>query len=113
MDFNDTPDEATFRAEARAWLEANAEPADPDETTPNLLSEREDPAAIAGWKGAPLTNVRNCLAVRAAATRFAGPDIQPIFQPVVWNVLPPLEMVGVRSNIPGSVAIDAAMRAPR
>ena len=24
MDFNDTPDEAAFRAEARAWLEANA-----------------------------------------------------------------------------------------
>ena len=25
MDFNDTPELATFRAEARAWLEANAE----------------------------------------------------------------------------------------
>ena len=24
MDFNDTPIEAAFRAEARAWLEANA-----------------------------------------------------------------------------------------
>ncbi len=26
MDFNDTPEEAAFRAEARAFLEANAEP---------------------------------------------------------------------------------------
>jgi alkylation response protein AidB-like acyl-CoA dehydrogenase len=26
MDFSDTPEEAAFRAEARAWLEANAEP---------------------------------------------------------------------------------------
>ena len=26
MDFNDTPEEAAFRAEARAWLDANAEP---------------------------------------------------------------------------------------
>ena len=26
MDFDDTPDEAAFRAEARAWLEANAIP---------------------------------------------------------------------------------------
>ena len=26
MDFNDTPDEAAFRAEARAFLTANAEP---------------------------------------------------------------------------------------
>jgi len=24
MDFNDTPEEAAFRAEARAWLEKNA-----------------------------------------------------------------------------------------
>jgi hypothetical protein len=24
MDFNDTPEEAAYRAEARAWLEANA-----------------------------------------------------------------------------------------
>jgi alkylation response protein AidB-like acyl-CoA dehydrogenase len=29
MDFNDTPEEAAFRAEARAWLEANAEPLPP------------------------------------------------------------------------------------
>src|SRR5256885_11820264 len=28
MDFNDTPEEAAFRAEARAWLAANAEPRD-------------------------------------------------------------------------------------
>ena len=26
MDFDDTPEEAAFRAEARAWLEANAKP---------------------------------------------------------------------------------------
>ena len=26
MDFNDTPEEAAFRAEVRAWLEANARP---------------------------------------------------------------------------------------
>ena len=28
MDFNDTPEEAKFRAEVRAWLEANAKPKD-------------------------------------------------------------------------------------
>ena len=27
MDFNDTPEEAAFRAEARAWLDANAQAA--------------------------------------------------------------------------------------
>ena len=26
MDFNDTPEEAAFRTEARTWLKANAEP---------------------------------------------------------------------------------------
>ena len=26
MDFNDTPEEAKFRSEVRAWLEANAKP---------------------------------------------------------------------------------------
>ena len=26
MDFSDTPEEAAFRAEARAWLERNAKP---------------------------------------------------------------------------------------
>src|SRR3954466_15997776 len=29
MDFDDSPAEAEFRAEARAWLEANAKPKDP------------------------------------------------------------------------------------
>ena len=29
MDFNDTPEEAKFRAEVRAWLETNAKPKDP------------------------------------------------------------------------------------
>ena len=35
----------------------------------------------------------------------AGPHIQPIFHPVVLNVLPPDEIVSVRSAMPGSVAI--------
>ena len=44
------------------------------------------------------------MAVRAAATSGAGPHSQPIFHPVVLNVLPPEEIVSVRSAIPGSVA---------
>ena len=40
-----------------------------------------------------------------AATSSAGPLTQPIFQPVNEKVLPELEIVTVRSNIPGSVAI--------
>ena len=43
-------------------------------------------------------------------TSSAGAVIQPIFQPVVLNVLPPEEMVTVRSRAPGSVAIGTCAR---
>ncbi len=46
MDFNDTPEEAAFRGEARAWLEANAELKDPGETGGDVLAERTDPETI-------------------------------------------------------------------
>ena len=52
-----------------------------------------------------MTYVRTCLAVFVASTRAAGPHAHPIFQPVVLNVLPPDEIVSVRSAMPGSVAI--------
>jgi alkylation response protein AidB-like acyl-CoA dehydrogenase len=44
MDFNDTPEEAAFRAEARAWLDANAERLAPGEVVE--LEGREDPGVI-------------------------------------------------------------------
>ena len=46
----------------------------------------------------------NCLAAATPATRCGGPAAQPIFQPVNENDLPALEIVSVRSAIPGSVA---------
>jgi alkylation response protein AidB-like acyl-CoA dehydrogenase len=46
MDFNDTPEEAAFRAEARAWLEANAKLKDPDEAGGDLLGERVNPETL-------------------------------------------------------------------
>jgi acyl-CoA dehydrogenase len=49
MDFNDTPEEAEFRAKARAWLEANAEPLAPGEA-PGGFAERDDPHAISSAK---------------------------------------------------------------
>ena len=36
MDFNDTPEEAAFRTEARTWLEANAQPLGPDDEGRNM-----------------------------------------------------------------------------
>ncbi len=49
MDFNDTPAEAAFRAEARAWLEANATPAVDGERR-NAMSEAEDVEAVKAAK---------------------------------------------------------------
>jgi acyl-CoA dehydrogenase len=46
MNFDDTPQEAEFRAKARAFLSQHLEPLDPNEKTPNLLGEREDKGAI-------------------------------------------------------------------
>jgi acyl-CoA dehydrogenase len=46
MNFEDTPQEAEFRAKARAFLSKHLEPLDPDETAPNMLGEREDKEAI-------------------------------------------------------------------
>jgi len=50
MNFDDTPQEAEFRAKARAFLSKHLEPLNPDETAPNLLGEREDKEAIAWAK---------------------------------------------------------------
>ena len=41
MDFNDTPEEAKFRAEVRAWLEANAKPKDPNKARAGRSSKAE------------------------------------------------------------------------
>ncbi len=45
MDFEDSPEEAAFRAEARAWLDANAKPKVRREAS-DPLDERSDPAAM-------------------------------------------------------------------
>ncbi|MFT5441318.1 MAG: acyl-CoA dehydrogenase [Myxococcota bacterium] len=41
MDFNDSPEEAAYRAKARAWLDANAKVRDPNATGNHLLAEAE------------------------------------------------------------------------
>ncbi len=45
MNFDDSPEEAVFRAEVKAWLDANAELRAPGEL-PASIAEREDPAKI-------------------------------------------------------------------
>ena len=43
MDFNDSPEEATYRAEARAWLETNA-------TEHKAMAHADDMAAAKAWQ---------------------------------------------------------------
>ena len=52
MDFNDTPEEAKFRAEARAWLSANAKPKDPSKVKAGVSqkSEAERLARAKEWQ---------------------------------------------------------------
>lgn len=50
MDFNDTPEEAAYRAEVRAWLNENAELRGDDEGGAGALGERVDDATIAAAK---------------------------------------------------------------
>jgi len=50
MDFNDTPLEAKFRAEVRAWLEANAEPHRPDDPPNDPIGEKVTPEEVAAAK---------------------------------------------------------------
>src|SRR5438270_13863423 len=45
MDFDDTPEEAAFRAEARGWLEAHATAKDPD-ASDRLTAARVDPTHV-------------------------------------------------------------------
>ena len=46
MDFNDTPEEAAFRAEARAWLDANARRLAPGQKRSGLIDGGEPEAGL-------------------------------------------------------------------
>ena len=75
MDFNDTSQEAEFRAQARAWLGAHAEPVDPDDTGPDLLGEREDPEMIQRAKDWQAKKYDEGWAVLTWPKEFGGQEI--------------------------------------
>jgi alkylation response protein AidB-like acyl-CoA dehydrogenase len=82
MDFNDTPEEAAFRAEARAWLEANAKPRDPN--APEANAERTNPAVV---KAAQAWQKKKADAGWACITwpkEYGGRAATPM-QNVIWN----------------------------
>jgi alkylation response protein AidB-like acyl-CoA dehydrogenase len=83
MDFNDTPEEAAFRTEARAWLEANAErPLRPGESKP--LPEPRNPEMV---RAAQVWQARKADAGWACITwpeEYGGRGAGAI-QNVIWN----------------------------
>ena len=82
MDFNDTPEEAEFRAQARAFLKANAQPKGTGRPTLRL----------GGMVGEEVTRAKAWQAKKAAAgfagiawpKRFGGRELSSIFQ-VIYN----------------------------
>jgi len=83
MDFEDTPEEAAFRAEARAWLDANAELMDPDEPPMGLLeSEGKGGVKLAQeWQAKKADAGWACITWPKEYGGRGGSSIQS----VIWN----------------------------
>ncbi len=82
MDFNDTPEEAAFRAEARAWLQANAEPLTAGESPGEL--ERTNPEIVKrsqAWQAKKADNGWACI---TWPKEFGGRGATSI-QSVIWG----------------------------
>jgi alkylation response protein AidB-like acyl-CoA dehydrogenase len=83
MDFNDTPEEAAFRAEARAWLEANAELLKPDEARPNM-GEGLDPENVIAAKAWQKKKADAGWACITWPKEYGGRAATPM-ENVIWN----------------------------
>ena len=84
MDFNDTPEEAAFRAEARAWLEQNAELKNPDDPGADMLGERTTPEVVAeaqAWQKKKADGGWACITWPEAYGGRGGTSIQS----VIWS----------------------------
>jgi len=84
MDFNDTPEEAAFRAEARAWLDANAELRGPDDTPADVLGERAGDEIIKAAQAWQKKKADAGWAVLHWPTSYGGRGATPM-ETVVWR----------------------------
>ncbi len=84
MDFNDTPEEAAFRAEARAWLDQNANLRDPDESFAGILQETDHPNAISWAKEWQKKKADAGWACITWPKEYGGRDATAI-QSVIWG----------------------------
>ena len=99
MDFNDTPEEAAFRAEVRGWLEANAQPKGPDDPPNDALGERGDPETIKAAKAWQKKKADAGWACISWPKEYGGREATPIPKPRTrgtWRVQ------GLRSSPPWS-----------
>ncbi|NNL64673.1 MAG: acyl-CoA dehydrogenase, partial [Myxococcales bacterium] len=83
MDFNDTHEEAAFRAEARAWLEANAELRSPDDSGVGMGEglEPENVKAAKAWQKKKADAGWACI---TWPKEYGGRDATPM-ENVIWN----------------------------
>ncbi len=85
MDFNDTPEEAAFRAEARAWLEKNAKKVDvKGEDGGMAFSEREDDAVVREAKAWQAKKADAGWACITWPKQYGGRGATPM-QAVIWG----------------------------
>ncbi len=84
MDFNDTQEEAAFRAQARSWLETNTRLKNPDDPGEDVLGERTSPETV---QAAQAWQAKKADAGWACITwpkEYGGRDATPI-QSVIWR----------------------------
>ncbi len=84
MDFNDTVEEAAFRTEVRAWLEANAEYADASSSGHASLGERIDDESLRAAKAWQKKKADAGWACLRWPKAYGGRDATPI-QAVIWS----------------------------
>jgi acyl-CoA dehydrogenase len=84
MNFEDTPQEAAFRAKARGWLEKNARVRPPGETAPNMLGERESADVIQRAKAWQTKKFDEGWAVLTWPKEFGGQALGRL-EAVVWG----------------------------
>ncbi len=84
MDFNDTPEEAAFRTEARAWLEANRKLKNPDDPGEDVLVERTSPKIIKASQAWQRKKADAGWACITWPKEYGGREATPI-QSVIWG----------------------------
>ena len=83
MDFDDTPEEAEFRAEARAFLDAHSTPLAPGEV-PSDLAERGDPDTVKKSQEWQACKKDNGWAVLTWPKEYGGRGLRSIHN-VIWG----------------------------